>query len=229
MDVTGTRREGGSRTGPGRFDNHFDPPAVPPAVQTTAHDTVRRVRTWAREHVPALAAALTVVSLALVFGAVLRVLPGLPRAPDPVLAAIPHANAAVSVLAVGTIAAGWRWIRRGEVRKHRLAMLTGLGLFGLFLALYLYRVSLEGPTPFPGPAAVKTFVYLPMLAVHILLAIACIPLLYYVALLGLTRPVAAVYETNHRRVGRVAATLWLTSFALGVAVYVMLYVVWAPA
>lgn len=182
-----------------------------------------------REHVPAVTGVLTVVSLALVFGAVLQALPGLPRAPDAVLAAIPHANAVVSVAAIGTIAAGWRSIRRGAVRRHRAAMLTAMGLFALFLGLYLYRVSLEGPTEFAGPAAVRTFVYLPLLAVHILLAIVCIPLLYYVALLGLTRPPADVYRTNHARVGRVAVVLWLTSFVLGIVVYALLYLAWPHA
>lgn len=182
-----------------------------------------------REHVPAVTGVLTVVSLALVFGAALQALPGLPRAPDAVLAAIPHVNAVVSVIAIGTIAIGWRSIRQGAVRRHRAAMLAGMGLFALFLVLYLYRVSLVGPTEFVGPIAVRTFVYLPLLAVHILLAIVCIPLLYYVALLGLTRPTADIFKTNHAKVGRVAVVLWLTSFALGIVVYAMLYLVWPHA
>lgn len=185
-----------------------------------------QARSLVADNVPATAAALTAVSLALVFGAVLQALPGLPHAPDAVLAAIPHVNAAISVLAIGTITAGWRWIRRGEIRKHRRAMLTALVLFGTFLGLYLYRVSLEGPTQFAGPAAVEQFVYLPVLAVHVTLAIVCVPLLYYVVLLGLTRPVREIPGTNHARVGRVAAALWLVSFALGVVVYVLLYVVY---
>lgn len=180
---------------------------------------------YARDHVPALAAALTAVSLALVFGAVLGFLPTLPQAPTAVLEAIPAVNAAVSLVAIATIVTGWRAIRRGQVRRHRAAMLTALGLFALFLVLYLYRVSILGPTEFPGPATVYTYVYLPFLAVHVLLAIVCIPLLFYVVLLGVTRPVREVYETNHRRVGRVAASLWLVSFAMGITVFLLLYVV----
>lgn len=179
-----------------------------------------------RDNVPAATAALTVVSLALVFGAALRVVPTPPRPSEAALHAIPPVNAVISAVAIGTISAGWRWIRRGEVRKHRAAMLTSFGLFAVFLALYLYRVSIVGPTEFTGPAAVERFLYLPLLAVHILLAIVCVPLLYYVMLLGLTRPVSEIYETAHRRVGRVAASLWLTSFALGIVVYLLLYVVY---
>jgi putative membrane protein len=160
-----------------------------------------------------------------VFTAVLRVVPAstLPRAPDPVLAAIPHVNAAISVVAFGTIGASWRWIRQGKVARHRAGMLVGVGLFAAFLVLYLYRVALLGPTQFGGPAVVEQFVYYPILAIHILLAVVCIPLLYYVLLLGLTRPTSELSETNHPRVGRVAASLWLTSFALGVVVYLLLY------
>ncbi|MFB6131180.1 MAG: DUF420 domain-containing protein [Salinigranum sp.] len=181
-----------------------------------------------RDHVRGLTAVLSVASLALVFGVALGAVPGsaLPRAPDGVVSAIPHVNAVISTVAIVTILAGVRFVRRGEVRRHRATMLISLGLFGAFLALYLYKVALEGPAAFPGPADVYRFVYLPMLAVHVLLAVVCLPLLYFVALVGLTHPVEEVYRSAHRRVGRVAATLWVVSFALGDAVYGLLYVVY---
>jgi putative membrane protein len=69
-------------------------------------------------------------------------------------------------------------------------------------------------------------VYLPLLAIHIGLAIVCVPLLYYVLLLALTRPVTELPETPHRKVGRVAASLWLISFTLGVVVYAQLYLIY---
>jgi putative membrane protein len=105
-------------------------------------------------------------------------------------------------------------------------MLASLALFVAFLLLYLYRISLEGPTAFPGPESVYRLVYLPTLAVHVSLAVVCVPLLYYVALLALTHDVAELPETPHPRVGRVAATLWLVSFSLGLVVYGTLYVVY---
>lgn len=183
------------------------------------------VRTVVRDHVPATAAVLTLASLGLVFGAVLGRLPTevLPRAPTAFLEAIPHVNAAISAVAIVTIASGWRWIRHGAVRRHRAAMLVGAGLFAAFLTLYLYRVTLLGPTEFPGPATVYRWFYLPVLAIHVTLAVVCIPLLYYVLLVGLTHPIAEIPATSHPRVGRVAAPLWLVSFALGIAVYGLLY------
>ena len=180
---------------------------------------------FVERNVPAVTGVLTVVSLALVFAAALRVVPAgtLPRAPDPILAAIPHVNAAISVVAFVVITASWRWIRQGKVEAHRRGMLAGVVLFATFLTLYLYRVALLGPTPFEGPAVVEQYVFYPLLGIHVLLAVVCIPLLYYVLLLGLTRPASELGATNHPRVGRVAATLWLTSFALGVVVYLLLY------
>jgi putative membrane protein len=180
-----------------------------------------------RDHVSGIAGVLSVVSLGLVFAAAGGVVPSslLPHAPESVIAAIPHVNAGISILAIGTIGHGWRAIRRGNVTRHRAAMATAFLLFGLFLGLYLYRVALVGPREFPGPATLERFAYLPILAIHILLAIVCVPLLYYVLLLALTRPVEEIPLTDHPRFGRITATLWLVSFALGVVVYALLYLV----
>lgn len=181
-----------------------------------------------RERVPALTTVLTLVSLALVVGAVRGYVPSelLPRAPNLVLEAIPAANALISAVAIVVIVAGLRAIRRGDIERHRRLMLTGFGLFVTFLALYLYRVSLLGPTHFAGPGWVETYLYLPVLVVHMGLAIVCLPLLYYVLLLAYSYPVADLAGTNHPRIGRVAAALWLVSFALGIVVYLLLYVVY---
>ncbi|MFC7202090.1 DUF420 domain-containing protein [Haloferax namakaokahaiae] len=182
----------------------------------------------ARNHVNGLTALLTLVSLALVFGAVLGAIPrtAIPQASDAVFDAIPHVNAVISTVAIVTIVAGVRYIRRGEPEKHQRMMLTSFVLFASFLVLYLYKVAVKGTSEFLGPEAVYTFVYLPTLAIHMLLAIACIPLLYYVMLLALTRPLSEVFGTKHARVGRIAASLWLVSFVLGNVVYLLLYVVY---
>jgi len=180
-----------------------------------------------RERIPELTALLTVVSLALVFGAVLEVGPvtALPAAPDAVLHAIPHVNAVVSAAAIATIVGGVRAIRRGDVERHRRLMLATFGLFVAFLALYLYRVSVVGPTAFAGPGWVEAYVYYPVLGIHMVLAVVSIPLVYYVLLLAYGHPVSELGATNHPRAGRVAAALWLVSFALGIVVYALLY--WA--
>ena len=182
------------------------------------------MRLSVEERVPELAGVLSVLALALVFGAVLQLLPvgALPEI-EPLLSVIPHLNAVLSAVAVVVIAAGWYWARADEIDRHRWAMLGGFVLFGAFLALYLYRVALLGPHPFEGPQVVAQFVYFPILFVHMVLAVICVPLLFYVLLLGLVHPVRELPETPHPRLGRLTAALWITSFVLGIAVYLMLY------
>lgn len=175
-----------------------------------------------------VSALLSTVALGLVFGAVLGVLPveALPRASEGFLDAIPTINAVLSLTALGTISLGWRWARTQKIARHRAAMGVSAGLFAAFLALYLYRISLVGTKSFPGPAMVESYVYLPVLAVHMVLAIVCVPLVIYVLVLASVHSNSELARTNHPRVGRVAAPLWLVSFTLGVVVYLLLYVVY---
>jgi putative membrane protein len=183
------------------------------------------MRGFVRSNTGVLTALLASASLALVFAAALRVEPAraLPRAPGWLLAAIPHVNALVSLAAIGTILAGVRAIQRGNVDAHRRRMLATVVLFGTFLVLYLYRVALRGPTPFDGPPVLTTYVYYPLLGIHVSLAILTVPLVYYVLLLAYGHPIGNLPSTNHGRVGRIAAALWLVSFALGIVVYALLY------
>lgn len=169
---------------------------------------------------------LATVAIAVVFAAAGGRIPShwLPEAPAWVIAAIPHVNAVLSVSAILTIAAGWRTARRGAIDRHRAAMGLAVFLFGGFLVLYLYRlVILGGPTPFDGSMVVYRFVYLPLLAIHILLAVVCIPLVFDALALAITTPRQKLPRTRHPTVGRLAATLWIISFALGLGVYLLLY------
>ena len=183
------------------------------------------IRARVRDHVPATAAVLSVVSLALVFAAALRVVPPelLPRAPDAVVDAIPHLNAVVSAVAFVVVVAGVRAIREGSVERHRKLMGTAFALFVVFLVAYLYRVALVGPSEFPASGLLESAYYL-ILGIHITLAVVSIPLLFYTLLLAWSHPVSEIPQTNHRRVGRIAAPLWAISFALGVVVYLLIYV-----
>ncbi len=180
--------------------------------------------TWAKDHVPALTAVLSIVSLALVFGAALQVLPSemLPQWRG-ILNVIPHLNAAISLVAIATIVAGVRSIRRRQVERHKAFMLASFGLFAVFLILYLYRVAVLGPSTFPGPESIRLFVYLPILTVHIGLAVFCVPFVFYALLSAATRSISEIYDSNHRVAGRIAALLWIISFSMGIVIYVLLY------
>lgn len=148
----------------------------------------------------------------------------LPAASDELIALIPHVNVVISLVAIATITFGWTAIRLGSIAMHRRAMLAATGLFALFLILYLYRLAiLGGPTGYDGSVTIYRFVYLPVLTLHIGLAIICIPLLFDAIALGLTVPIRRLPRTRHPRVGRIAAALWILSFSLGIVVYLLLY------
>jgi putative membrane protein len=182
----------------------------------------------ARHHVPQLTGALTAVSFAIVLVVIAGAVPStlFPRAPPTVMAAIPHAIAGVSALAVGTILAGLRAIRAGDVERHRALMVVSFVLFGLFLTVDFYRLAVVGPTAFAGPAVVETYLYRPLLAGHAVVALLTFPAVYYALLAGLTNPVAALPATDHARVGRAAAVLWLLTFGSGLVIYAMLHHLW---
>jgi putative membrane protein len=133
-----------------------------------------------------------------------------------------HAIAAVNTATLLCILAGWRWIRRGEVKKHRAAMVSAFSLIMLFLLIYLFKIGGGGTKEFVGPTFVRNYVYLPMLAVHLVLSIVSVPVVVYAITLGLTHTTEELRETAHARVGRVAAAAWSLSLFLGVVAYFLL-------
>lgn len=134
-----------------------------------------------------------------------------------------HAIAAVNSTATVLLVAGWYWIRRGEVRKHRAAMGSAFTLIMVFLVLYLWKIGGGGTKEMVGAPDPVYYAYLAMLAVHVLLSIVAVPVVIHALVLGLTHsPHELRTRTPHRRVGRVAAVSWIVSLVLGVVTYVLL-------
>lgn len=148
----------------------------------------------------------------------------LPASIASALAFFPTLIALVNASALVCLLAGYRAIRAGRVGAHRKLMLASAALISLFLFLYLTRVTLGGVKAFPGPPAVRLYLYLPALTIHIALSILSVPPVIYNLLIGLTHPVGDIPKTKHPRVGRVAVGLWSVSLALGILVYLLLNV-----
>jgi len=183
------------------------------------------MRSLVRKRTVGFTVVLTVGSLALIFGVVGGVVPSSWLPQTDAVDALPHVNAALSVFALLAIGTGIRAVRRGAIDVHRRRMGAAFVLFVAFLASYLYRITVAGTASFGGPTVLEP-VYLLVLAIHVTLAIACLPLVYYVLLLAYGYDRRELPETPHPRVGRIAATLWAVSFTLGLVVYVALYVAW---
>lgn len=142
------------------------------------------------------------------------------------IAWIPPANAVIVAVVGVLIAAGVREIRRGNVRRHKAVMIAATSLFALFLALYLVRMILHGPTSFAArnptaPGWAEGFYY-SFLAVHMVLALvttALVPVVLYRASKARWRA--------HKRLARKVYPMWLVSIAMGIAVYFMLFQIWS--
>jgi putative membrane protein len=183
--------------------------------------------TTARERVRArpksITAVLTVVGYALVLGALYGLAPADLTIGEEAVNLLSHAIAAINTVATLCLIAGWRFIRRNDVRNHRRAMLAAFGLILVFLVLYLTKTGLGGTKEIALSAGPIYYAYLAMLAVHVVLSILSVPVVLYALLLGLTyTPRELREETPHRRVGRIAASAWIVSLTLGVLTYVLL-------
>ena len=126
-------------------------------------------------------------------------------------------NAVLNSLASILLVAGWIFIRRGDWRAHRAAMVAAFATSAVFLASYLVYHYLEGSRKYAGPESLR-LVYYVILLTHVVLA-AAVPFLalrmFFLAWKGR-------WEA-HRRLGRVTMPIWLYVSVTGVVIYGMLY------
>ncbi|WP_158057394.1 DUF420 domain-containing protein [Halorussus halophilus] len=174
-----------------------------------------------KENPRAATVVLSILGYVLVLGTFAGLLPIYPELERPTVDLLSHAIAVVNTVALASLLMGWRWIRAGEIRKHRAAMLTAFSLILVFLAFYLTKVG-GGGEKHIAATGLPYYAYLVMLAIHILLSVVAVPVVIYAVVLGLTHSPAELRETAHAKVGRWAAGAWSLSLALGIVTYVML-------
>ena len=130
--------------------------------------------------------------------------------------------AIVNLTALCCIIIGWYFIIKGDIKRHNRFMLASFGLILIFLVLYLTKVGGGGTNEFIGPVLGR-YVYLIMLAIHIGLSIAAVPLVIYQIITGMTHsPTELLRLKYHRKIGRIGSTAWIVSLSLGVITYLML-------
>jgi putative membrane protein len=129
---------------------------------------------------------------------------------------MPAVNAALNALAATLLVTGFIAIRRGERRVHQYCMLAAFAASALFLVGYLGYHWVHGDTRFPGTGTIRT-VYLVILASHVLLSIAVVPLALRSVFLG-----AQGRLERHKRIARVTLPIWLYVSVTGVVIFFML-------
>ena len=123
------------------------------------------------------------------------------------------------VLSAVLLLLGWYFIRgKGNVTRHKNAMLGATVSAGLFLVFYVTRWALYGSKSFEGEGFWRTL-YFANLIPHILFAMTVGPLALYLIYLALVKE----DFVRHRRWARVTLPIWLYVAASGWLIYWMLY------
>jgi putative membrane protein len=136
----------------------------------------------------------------------------------------PAWNASLNALSGVFLLIAWRFVKNGDVPRHRRFMLTACATSVLFLISYVTYHALRGGvvTKFAGTGAMRTL-YFVILTSHTILAVVIVPLAILSVWNGLKMRVP-----QHRRVARWTFPLWLYVSVTGVLVYFFLYH-WFPS
>lgn len=127
----------------------------------------------------------------------------------PIYATINGVTAVVLILAVNAI-------KNGKRDLHERLMKVAIGLSVSFLVMYVaYHMTAER-TEYGGEGILKT-VYLFILASHIILSIAIIPLV----LITYVRALAEKFDL-HKKIAKITFPIWLYVAVTGVIVYLMI-------
>ena len=159
-------------------------------------------------------AALSVAALGLL--AWLLLLRGGSGGGGPTLGFMPAVNASLNATSSVLLVCGYLAVKRGNRAVHRYLMVSAVASSALFLAGYVAYHFVHGDTKFGGVGALRA-VYLSILASHVLLSIAVVPLVLtalYLAWRG--------QFTRHAKVTRVLFPLWLYVSVTGVAIFFLL-------
>lgn len=129
----------------------------------------------------------------------------------------PTINASLNATSAVLLAAGFRFIKRGDIARHKRCMVAACVTSALFLVSYVTYHVQAGSTRFPGTGVARA-AYLVLLASHVVLAAAIVPL----AITTLTFALRGSFA-RHRRVARVTFPIWMYVSVTGVLVYLILY------
>lgn len=135
---------------------------------------------------------------------------------------LPALNATLNGICFILLILAYRAIRGGDITRHRALMLGAVSVSAAFLLSYVIYHYYAGSRRFPEVGWPRT-AYLVMLASHVILAAAQLPLVITTLVLGLMRK-----DDAHRKWARPTFWIWAYVSLTGVLIYVLLYQV-APA
>ena len=129
---------------------------------------------------------------------------------------LPALNALLNGFSAAALLVGFMFIRTRQITAHRASMTTAFIFSTLFLVSYIVHHALHGDVRYPAHAPYRS-IYLPLLASHIGLAVAALPLVLVTFFFSLSGR-----YTHHRKFARWTFPLWLYVSVTGVITYAML-------
>jgi len=128
---------------------------------------------------------------------------------------LPHVIALTNLASAICLMVGYAMIKRGDRRRHRLAMLAALACSAAFLVVYVFYKANSGFARFGGVGTIRP-VYFTILTIHVLGAIAIVPLVPMLVV----RALKGRFD-EHRQLARWTWPVWMFVAISGVIVYVM--------
>ena len=128
---------------------------------------------------------------------------------------LPHINAALNGLSALILCVGYYFIRHGERTKHRACMIAALSVSAAFLVTYLIYKANSGFAKFGGEGFIRP-IYFSILLVHVVCAIAIVPMVP----ITLYRALTGQFD-RHRKIARWTFPIWFFVGISGVVVYIM--------
>ncbi|SFF94769.1 putative membrane protein [Halobacillus alkaliphilus] len=124
------------------------------------------------------------------------------------------------VLSAVLVAIGWILIAKNKRAAHKKVMVAGAISALTFFIIYVSRTIFVGNTSFGGPDEIKIY-YTVFLIFHIILATVGAVFGIITLTLAFKRKIP-----KHRKVGPVTSIIWFSTAITGVAVYLLLYIIY---
>jgi uncharacterized membrane protein YozB (DUF420 family) len=129
----------------------------------------------------------------------------------------PAIDATLNGVTAILLAIGHRFIKRGQMLRHRATMIAAFVTSSVFLCCYLYYHAHVGSVHFRGQGWSRP-VYFSILISHTVLALTVVPMVLITLTLGLRSRF-----DQHRGIARWTYPIWMYVSVTGVIVYLMLY------
>jgi putative membrane protein len=129
---------------------------------------------------------------------------------------LPTINAILNATSATFVGTGILMIKTRRVKAHVACMIVATVASALFLGGYLWYHAVEGDTKFLTPGILRA-IYLPLLASHIILSMAVVPLILLTLFFAITKR----FEP-HKKIAAWTFPIWMYVSVTGVIVYFFL-------